>query len=159
MSRAISYAQSVLQLYWDNIVPIEPTAMIERMTGVQLKYDFSLIDDISGKIERTSENNYVITVNGNHHENRQRFTIAHELGHYFLGHGNKQDTFETMYRNGDLNHEEMEANTFAAELLMPSGIIRYYVFEENIADINILARKFWVSNQAMLIRLQHLGII
>lgn len=159
MSRAVSYAQSVLQLYWDNIVPIEPVAMIERMAGIEVKYDYFLSDGISGKIERISENNHLITVNGNHHENRQRFTIAHELGHYFLGHGNKQDTFETMYRNGDLNPEETEANIFAAELLMPSSAIQYYVFEENIADINILARKFWVSNQAMFIRLQHLGII
>lgn len=159
MSNAVSYAQYVLQRYWDKSVPVEPTKMIEQMTGIQLKYDDKLPDNISGKIERISDDNYLITVNGNHHENRQRFTIAHELGHYFLRHGNKQDTFETMYRNGDYNPEEIEANTFAAEILMPSDVIKYYIFNEDITRIEVLARKFWVSNQAMLVRLNHLGLI
>lgn len=159
MSNAVSYAQYVLQRYWDKFVPVEPTKMIERMTGIQLKYDATLPDHISGKIECVADNDYLITVNANHHENRQRFTIAHELGHYFLRHGNKHDTFETMYRDGHLNAEEMEANTFAAELLMPSNAIKHCVFEENMTNIETLAEKFWVSNQAMLIRLNHLGLI
>lgn len=40
-------------------------------------------DDISGAIVR-KDGRVVIAVNPAHHSNRQRFTIAHELGHYLL---------------------------------------------------------------------------
>lgn len=59
----------------------------------------------------------------------QRFSIAHELGHYFLGHA------DTMFRGGKTVHEsqagfgsreqiELEADHFAAGLLMPSELFK-----------------------------------
>ncbi len=69
-----------------------------------------------------------ICVNNSHNHVRQRFSIAHELGHVALGHeqidldhgiatifGSEEETFEV---RGDL---EREANAFATELLMPKA--------------------------------------
>ena len=46
---------------------------------------------------------------------RRRFTLAHEIGHIYLGHSN------------DSPDEEREANTFAAELLMPRILVEWYL--------------------------------
>lgn len=67
----------------------------------------------------------------------QRFTLAHELGHYFLHHGScVRDTYEVMTSN---NSKERSANNFASELLLPTKEIikyrRYYRYSvERIAE-------------------------
>lgn len=60
-------------------------------------------------------------------EGRKRFTAAHELGHYVLGHGSeviqcRPKEIETW--DPKVRQDEREANTFAAEVLMPSAVIR-----------------------------------
>jgi Zn-dependent peptidase ImmA (M78 family) len=52
---------------------------------------------------------------------RQRFSIGHELGHFVLGHGH---TLHKICSDREINSwygggEEVQANTFAAELLLP----------------------------------------
>ena len=71
------------------------------------------------------QNKAIISLNTNIlYEGRKRFTLAHELGHYFLHrknitiHNDDALTLET-FRNGS---QETEANQFASELLMPSGL-------------------------------------
>ena len=59
-------------------------------------------------------------------KSRRRFTIAHELGHCLLGH----DLSKTKYRNSeiDLNNdpiEEMQANVFARDILMPAIVLHH----------------------------------
>lgn len=59
---------------------------------------------------------------------RQRFTLAHEFGHFFLGHGSKEDTASTLRdapENGpsSLDGQEVEANQFAAEFLCPVAAV------------------------------------
>lgn len=92
---------------------------------------------------------------------RQRFTIAHELGHFLL-HKGKQfvDEFsagETFYRDGEDTAEEREANYFAACLLMPARLV-----EEtwpNCKDPKDAAKKFEVSEVSMTYRLKKLDLI
>jgi Zn-dependent peptidase ImmA (M78 family) len=60
-------------------------------------------------------------------EGRKRFTAAHELGHYVLGHGSevlqcRPHDIETW--DPKVRQEERDANTFAAEVLMPAAVIR-----------------------------------
>lgn len=92
---------------------------------------------------------------------RQRFTIAHELGHYVSGHL-VGDTI--MFRDGRKSYsrnnydlEEYEANNYAAELLMPKYKVDFLIEQENITDVGELARIFRVSPTAMMIRLKNLG--
>lgn len=55
--------------------------------------------------------------------------------------------------------DEIEANKFSDELLMPSGVLRHLILEHGIANVTTLAHKFWVSEQTMLFRLKSLGFI
>ncbi len=126
-------------------------------------------DDISGLFV-ASDKMPIISYNKNEkdNQNRVRFTIAHELGHYIL-HSKEQPIFidkqpKVMYRNansttGEL-HKEREANAFAASLLMPRQLIRDEInTAPNSSDdaIEYLAKRFKVSEQAMSYRLANLG--
>ena len=111
---------------------------------------------------------------------RQRFTIAHEIGHFVLGHHLHKDRFvhadqhhQVVYRSQSasegLDPLEIQANQFAASLLMPAKLVREQIagirrqqqdpapLQEN--DVSRLAREFRVSEQAMTIRLTTLGLL
>lgn len=84
----------------------------------------------------------VIEVNAEEPVVRQRFSVAHELGHHFLG-----------TRHGDGPLAEQEANAFAGELLVPGHMLRSAV--EQTTDTNALATLFKVSRQVLEIAAQH----
>lgn len=121
-----------------------------------------------------------IMVNKAHHPNRQRFTIAHELGHLVLHHnaGDRLfiDTHLRAYqRRGSPSSgayeqpgstttpaEEREANQFASALLMPRAALLARTDGQEYWDelqIAALAAEFGVSEQAMTIRLQQLDVL
>lgn len=116
----------------------------------------------------------VIAVNSRHAPVRQRFTVAHEIGHYHLHrkHQNTGPVFidRTVYFRGDTlegadREMELEANAYAARLLMPHLLLRQY-FEAHAtvdlsqtSNIKLLADEFNVSRDAMKFRLQNLGYI
>jgi len=133
-----------------------------------------LEEEVSGILVIKGER-AVIAVNGNHHPNRQRFTIAHELGHYLL-HREASSVFidaTTVFFRDQRSSEgtkwqEVEANSFAAELLMPTialtEVLRDQVGEHLLdelddAVIRRLAAHFGVSIQALTVRLVRLGFI
>lgn len=108
-----------------------------------------------------------IAVNSTHHPHRQRFSAAHELGHYILHSRGRDRLFvDKAYRRSHVSSsgtdtDEIEANRFAAALLMPENLIRQYTGDLPITDLDIckLALKFQVSEQAMTLRLVNLGLI
>jgi len=124
--------------------------------------------DISGLLYRQGED-LIIGVNADDSPARQRFTIAHEIGHLKL----HQSGFfvDRAYRawRDDLPsdpNEERQANWFAAELLMPESMIttvaRTVVDQRSMGDdalIGALAERFNVSRQAMGFRLLNLGVV
>jgi len=131
--------------------------------------------DISGAIDMENPSRPRILINKDHPLVRQRFSIAHELGHFFL---HKPDgihidkNFSSIFlRNEDsstaLYPIEIEANKFAALLLMPEKFlvnsIRQKLQEERTIEISTLIKnlkdQFEVSEPAMKFRLQNLGII
>ncbi len=103
---------------------------------------------------------------------RQRFTIAHEIGHFILHLSNTPsdlfiDTHYIVYRRdvrsstGE-DRREIEANRFAAALLMPADLLQAEIQNQpfDFGDeemLTTLASKFQVSIQAMSIRLSNLG--
>ncbi len=97
-----------------------------------------------------------IELRGGGDERRRRFTIAHEIGHFVLGHDRVAPQ-----RGGETNMAgrrlEREADLFAAELLMPEHLVRRAALEEG-ADARRLADRFEVSEQAMGVRLRRLGL-
>jgi Zn-dependent peptidase ImmA (M78 family) len=129
-------------------------------------------DGVSGVLMREPGRTMII-VNAANASVRQRFTIAHEMGHFTLHRGtiyldgrarvNFRDGLSTMATD----REEIDANAFVATLLMPSGWVRS-AFEAVVRNTaiktedelaEILASRFGVSRQAMQFRLINLGLI
>ena len=128
-------------------------------------------DDVSGFLYRHGSSPAIIGVNALHHPNRQRFTIAHEIGHFELHKFSDVhvDKFVVKLRSqasstGE-DKEEVEANRFAAELLMPSKILEQVLPRFALNDLlddramKQLAKHFQVSVQAMSNRLISLNYI
>ena len=101
---------------------------------------------------------WIIGVNQNHHKNRQKFTLAHELGHYILHREKNINIVDTtFFRNNNTDSIEFMANEFAAKLLMPEEKVRDLVDRQGIKNIGDLAEKFGVSASAMKYRIVSLG--
>ena len=114
----------------------------------------------------------IILINENEHENRKRFTKAHELGHVLLHQDqnlrvDNSDSNEVFLRDKDSSSgeywREVEANNFAAAILMPKDLVekeyRAICKSGSKSDelTEKLAKKFKVSVDAMTIRRQKLG--
>lgn len=147
--------------------PPVPVESITKKLGVIL-CPLPAEDEISGAIIR-KDGRTVIAVNPAHHSNRQRFTIAHELGHLFLHEqlGEHVDqNFRVAWRKASslsgVNWVEIEANRFAAELLIPTKFLKRDLDSLESIDIRtvaVLANRYGVSKDAMKFRLTNLGIL
>jgi Zn-dependent peptidase ImmA (M78 family) len=151
-------------------VRVKEIAVAEGLIVVESPFP----SDISGALIQ-SEGRAAIAVNGEQHPNRIRFTIAHELAHHVLAHKGEDHLdwkFTILRRDGKsseaTDEDEMDANFFAASLLMPKDFVRGDVAVRarfngeallNVEDIRILARKYEVSETAMNYRLINLGLI
>ncbi len=129
--------------------------------GVRVNY-IPLDPDISGELIKSSDGKYEINVNSTDSQTRQRFTIAHELGHFIyhrelVGDGIDDDkayrsTDTGRYHNKKIGPiEETEANKFAAGLLMPLSLIDRLRAEG--LDRREMAKRLLVSEHALAIRL------
>lgn len=146
--------------------PINPVQIANSLGIRVIEYDFPKNRNVSGSVIKRDEN-IKILVNSNDPLPRQRFTIAHELGHALLhlehNDGTFMDNNKSLYRadtnfiNSEDAQREKEANAFAAALLMPARDVKNLW---SIADsLDDLAKDFGVSRQAMQIRLENLGLI
>lgn len=135
---------------------------LARELGVQSVKISSLPTGISGQIAREN-GQYVIRVNRNETRERQRFTIAHELSHFLL-HRDLIDrspdgiTDNVLYRSGESETIEYEANRLAADIVMPPNLLSDKLrndYRGLVSDVAIenLAASFGVSKAAMEIRL------
>lgn len=137
-------------------LPIEVTPLANRL-GIRV-FRAPWPDSISGKIQRDSErggaSGFAIFVNKDHPSVRRRFTIAHEIAHYVLHERKIGDGIfdDAMYRSGLPHTEEVQANALAADILMPRSKVNAMLAMYG-NDIEKLAEIFWVSEQAMSIRL------
>ncbi len=89
---------------------------------------------------------------------RKLFSIAHELGHVFLGHRRFDVLFRIPNERGAYSKEEKEANIFAANLLMPEFMVRKYLEKYNLTrgDYDKMAKIFGVSYSGMKVTLERL---
>lgn len=118
----------------------------------------------------------VILINEFEPDYRQRFTIAHELGHIILGHEGISYRFSDMskYKNTIDRMNEVAANKFAAELIMPEKLVKLVLldsiqelgfsihqkFDETDIHqlIDVSSNKMGVSTQALNYRIKNLGV-
>lgn len=165
--KKIAAAASEIRVqYSDGSFPVRVENIPDQI-DIDLVYKKEFSDGLSGLMKREGKSNKpVIAINKNHPKVRQRFSIAHELGHFFL-HTSENlliDTGVTFFRDDSTttasDKKEVEANLFAAELLMPSIEIKKELAEFVSLEkgtignfISKLSNKFGVSEQAMTIRI------
>ena len=150
--------------------PPVPVEQVAHSLGIKIELA-NLGEDCSGVLVR-NENRAIIGVNKKHPRNRRRFSIAHEIGHFVLHEGDTyidkeyrvQLQFRDLESGSGTKGEEMDANAFAAALLMPAEWVKeaFYQqpFELTEDDVlQMLAQKFQVSTQAMSYRLMRLRLL
>jgi Zn-dependent peptidase ImmA (M78 family) len=154
----------------DKVAPFPWENIVADKDDLRIYYANDMDEQISGAT-LLQDDKYYILINQDKHENRQHFTLGHELGHYFLHKDALRtetalidtdpylDVDKILYRldEGGRNRIEREANHFAACLLMPSELVRK-AWKVN-ANIEDLAEIFKVSTIAMSIRLTELDLV
>ena len=134
--------------------PVDIYGLAERL-GLKIYETGMYPQNISGAIiKNPKDETYKIVINNKHSGFRQRFTIAHEFAHFILhkkeiGSGIQDDV---LFRSGLSGNLEIEANNFAANILMPWHLIEE-ALEDGADTIHKLAEKLWVSKSAMSVRL------
>lgn len=152
-----------------------PAVEIEKVAaiyGLDIKRE-ALKSDISGFLYNDNSVS-LIGVNSDQAEVRQRFTIAHEIGHHLLHRKpiSVDRTFQANFRNElskqGIYEEEIEANYFAASILMPKNFIDEYLRGkkaevgsclEDDAFLYQMATDFKVSVQSLVLRLNSLDYL
>jgi Zn-dependent peptidase ImmA (M78 family) len=152
-------------------IPIDPER-VASLCGIEVVKQTFLDGEVSGMLLREEGRPSIIGVNASQAPTRQRFTLAHEIGHWRLHPGrlitfdrpiriNRRDNVSSMATD----REEIEANAFAANLLMPETAVREMLRavppeKRHDSDLSTewLAKQFDVSQAAMGFRLINLGL-
>lgn len=162
--------QAAIARYRDD-VPVKVGAIAESL-GIRIVSTEQLPPNNSGSLVKEKDGSYTIYVDKYDSLRRQRFTIAHELGH-LVEHGHRQfldevgeilNARKTLYtRPNGSNSEaltykqvEREADNFAGELLMPKD--KFIQVWENSQTLSEVADTFGVSEMAANVRAAVLGL-
>lgn len=176
--------EKVFQQYDITKTPYKFIKVICQNENISLLPVPNFSDDIEGWIQNI-DGQYDILYNENKIEERQNFTLAHELGHYFLQHlkqGSLIDSEESLTKNND--EKECEANYFASNFLLPKKLVEkefnsIITFSTRLKNVKIpltisqngyqfsnwtiihtkLCKKFKVSKEFLCFRLDSLNLI
>jgi len=159
---AYSSAREILDTIGISRMPVS-LPKIARNLNINIEYA-PLDDELSGMAFVRDGEKHILT-NSLHHPNRQRFTIAHEIGHHVLHakellagvHVDKGILRRDTISSEGSDRMEIEANAFASELLMPTAAVSEALGQDFDLDdskkVEQLAKRFKVSNAAMQHRL------
>jgi len=149
----------------DGVFPVNVETCIERLGGQLVRTQQAE----EAKIEKVGES-FCITIREGLHPNRERFSLAHEIGHLFLhwGFWIDEDKWNAVEATGGspllrfgYSDQEFEAHEFAAAVLMPKDAFWDEV-AKNLADDTIdlrpVAERFGVSVEAAKLRGRWLGL-
>ena len=158
---AAEQAEALLERLGMTSAPINPVQVAASEEPLLILKSGDYRDRFDGRLEyHTRRNRFILFYNTKYNglaeaglHPRTRFSIAHELGHYFLdehhdylvhgggSHGSKSEFFSHVLT-------EREADAFAAALLMPKRLMRPMVNsgELTLRRIDELARHFHTSN-------------
>lgn len=147
-----------------DFTPGDDIDSLVRRIGGKVKMQNTLFDDPekSGSLLVHAADHFEIIVPAHTSPTRDRFTIAHELGHYFLHYLWRKRSVPTMsdqmiaLRKGS-DRVEWEANWFAAGFLMPEKVFKK-AFKQHSGSVSAIAREFEVSQQAVEVRISQLGL-
>ena len=132
--------------------------IVERFGGrIEVESPVNAVTDNSGSLRIRGKANFVIRLSPYTSPLRDNFTLAHELGHYFLHYDPDQGQVgkEVVFERYGSDIFEREANRFAAALLMPKREFRD-VFRKHRGDLYTVAGYFGVSVEAAKVRAQYI---
>lgn len=171
IEKAREKAEEIAKKY--NLTGISPFPyeMIERAYTDLKIFSVPLENNLSGAIKFQETEGFHIFVNSDKPKKRRYFTIAHELGHFFLhseiikeekiiiDNEDSLDSSKVLFRIDEAKSTqiEKEANNFAASLIMPRDLVikAWNILE----DVEECAKIFNVSIIAMSIRLEKLHLL
>jgi hypothetical protein len=124
---AAHHAEEVIRERGIAALPVDPIAIAGDL-GIEVQAKPAGTTGVSGMFLRAGESYGIVYATHIYNAGFQRFSVAHELGHYFLpGH------IDAVLANGDVHQSragfasgdryEREADYFAAALLMPRGLL------------------------------------
>lgn len=119
--------------------PPVPVDLVAQSLGLEIRVE-ALGRGVDARL-RHSEQRRVIELAAGQAAVRHRFSIAHELGHFCLGH-----------RHGETDVAEQEANVFAGALLVPRAWLKAEI--ETFPTVSTLASRFQVSRDVVFIAAQ-----
>ncbi|MCL4069321.1 ImmA/IrrE family metallo-endopeptidase [Pseudomonas sp. GX19020] len=163
LSSALDTAERVLE-YCKNhdLLTDYDAANIEDLIARDEALSLVYVDlqDKDAYIKCNSDEDFEIGINKRHHRNRQRFSMAHEYGHYQLHRSDIKRMAvgeRILHRDGEINPVERQANNFAANLLMPEASVRK-ALKAASNDVATAAKLLQVSIAALDFRLANLGL-
>lgn len=154
-------ASELLATMWNGRrLPVDPV-QIARELGIDV-LETTLPDNVSGALIKDEGKDPVILLCNSDSKNRKRFSCAHEIGHYAYRLTTNGDHYEYIDFRNELSakgsdHEEVYANRFAAELLMPASEVRA-LYNQGFPAF-LIAQHFGVSDDAIRFRLKNLNLI
>jgi Zn-dependent peptidase ImmA (M78 family) len=168
-STAEERAAALLEAHGIDTIPVPVYQLVQAIDAQVVRQRMG--PDVSGMTYREGSR-AVIGLNSAHHPRRQRFTAAHEIGHIVLHPGRPvtiDSTIRVNFRDAvsslATDTEEVEANAFAAALLMPPQHVVAQVERLLVGGVRSreklvteLAARFDVSPEAMGYRLINLGV-
>ncbi len=132
--QTILKARHFIGMAGNEAVPVD-IKHLAAAAEAKIKIVYDLADDESGQTTQF-RGKHLIIVNGNHGEERQRFTVLHEIAHIVLGlpsqHQGATLKTDVLLRYRRRPEEEMLCDVFAAECLLP-----YDSFAKEVADTDI----------------------
>lgn len=159
-------ATNTLHQHGLHSIPVNPVALANRL-GIKVNNAKFSEPSLVALLSKRGSDIWILLDEAGH-PHRKRFSIAHELGHHFL---HLQTDGEFIDHDADLFRvngydssvgitqerlKEIEANQFAAALLMPERLVRQTW--QNCSSISELARLFQVSEEALGYRIASLGL-
>lgn len=138
-------ATEIWKDFCDEKIPIALNDIVQKL-GIYAKSDALTSEGMT----RTDAGITCIIYNANSPTVRQRFTVAHEIGHIVLEHTSIFGDCSQFSKKS----QESEANSFARELLVPSSDLKQFVKSKK-CSIQDIVQRYWVSQDVAFIATQN----
>lgn len=164
-ARLRAEAEAIRHVARLDVGPDEPVDVFRLIEDARVWLLFQPLDRLYGFFDRT-EDAAGIVLHSEHPLSLQRFTAAHELGHYVLGHERAADARNDIVGLAT-SREEIEAQAFAAEFLMPVPLVNRALQRLGIdpsrslhaSDVYQLSLEMGSSYRATIGRLEQLNML
>lgn len=153
------FSEGILKLHWDQSVPVN-LARIAKGMGLVMTLSDQL--QAAALLDLSPHNKARLTLNTRQNTVRQRYAVAHAMGHLALHHlrpgSQRAIVLSDNFALAPDSRLDTEANHFALGLLMPQQVVTYCLNDLALADLTALADMFEVAPQLVKQRLADLNL-